>query len=197
MNITAALQSYGMEMSKPLPEATGNTGGKPDKANAKTHAGETDNTVHLSAQGKTLSGLPPLILPTRENVQKLSAALSDSLNELLSGAGISPEPAVEFDVNSYTGKVSVKDNRPDAQKLAKLLKENPDIELQIHNIAGISSHVVAIGQAMEARASRNALAQYAYIHGIQTEAVNFSLIFNGKNVQINADGAAWLSSDAH
>lgn len=197
MNINAALQSYGMEMSKPLPEATGNTGGKPDKANAKTHSGETDNTVHLSVQGKTISGLPPLILPTRENVQKLSAALSDSLNELLSEAGISPEPAVEFDVNSYTGKVSVKESRPDAQKIAELLKKNPDIELQIHNIAAISSHVVAIAQAMGARSAQNAAAKYASIYNEQNKVTDFSLIFNGANVQVNANGAAWLTSKAH
>lgn len=197
MNINAALQSYGMEMSKPLPEATGNTGGKPDKASAKTHAGETDNTVHLSAQGKTLSGLPPRLLPTRENVQKLSEALSDSLNELLSEAGISPEPAVEFDVNSYTGKVSINDNRPDAQRIAKLLKENPDIKLQIHNIAVINSHAAAFGQAMEVRSPQNAVAKYASIHNSQNEAANFLLTFNGKNVQINASGAARLLANAH
>lgn len=164
----------------------------------------TTDTVRLSMQGKSLSELPPLMLPTRENARKLSSALSDDLKNLFSQAGINPNPAVEFAVDSYTGKVSVKGNRPDAQQIAELIKENPDIELRIHNVAAISSHVVSFDKAMEAdkayRAAQstaevnNVIARYSSIYSGQTKVTDFSLVFNGSNVQVNADGAAWLSS---
>jgi len=190
MNINTIQQAYGMNMPNTSSEMGSSHGGK--AANTSNIA----DTVYLSEQGKTLSELPPLILPTRENVQQLSVALSGDLNKLFNEAGINPDPAVEFDVDSYTGKVSVNESRPDAQKIAKLLKKNPDIESQIHNVAAISSHVVAIAQAMGVRSAQNAAAKYASIYNGQNKVTDFSLIFNGENLQVNANGAAWLTSKA-
>ena len=107
-------------------------------------------------------------------------------------------------MDSYTGKVSAKGNRPDAPQIAELIKKNPDVELQIHNVAALSSHVVAMGKAMEAdnayRAAQtpaeinNVVAKYSSVYSGQTKVTDFSLLFNGASVQIDADGKPWMSS---
>jgi hypothetical protein len=180
MNINAIQQSYGVSQT---PSTAKNADDGSSFPGAASNNGTAD-TVNLSTQGKSLSELPPLLLPTPENVQKLSAALSDDLKKLFSQAGINPNPPVEFDVDSYTGKVSVKGNRPDAQQIAELIKKNPDVELQIHNVAAISSHVVAMAAASSSG------------YGLQPKVTDFSLLFNGTDVQVNADGAKWMSSKA-
>ena len=202
MNIDSIQQSHGVSR---ISKAAKNASGGDNLPVAASNNGTAD-TAHLSVQGKSLSELPPLMLPTRENVQKLSASLSDDLKNLFAQAGINPNPAVEFDVDSYTGKVSVKGDRPDAQQITELIKKNPDVEMKIHNVAAISSHVVAMGKAMEAdtayRAAQstaeinNVIAKYASVYSGQTKVTDFSLVFNGADIQVNADGAAWLNSKA-
>jgi len=199
MNISPVAQSYGVSQ---ISNATRLASGAKE-ADASGIQGTTD-TVQLSTQGKTLAELPPLLLPTRENVQKLSKSLSTDLQNLFSAAGINPKPDVQFDVNPYTGEVSVANNRPDAQKIAGLIKSNPDIEMKIHNIAALSSHVVAMGPAMEADAAyraanspeeiRNVVAKYSSVYSGYVKVTDFSLLFNGSDVQVNADGASWLST---
>jgi hypothetical protein len=202
MNINAVRQSYGMVPS----EEAANTAGSGNKLPTAATNSSASCKVDLSARGKILSGLPPLMFPSRENVQKLSASLFKDLKELFSQAGISSTPPVEFTVDSYTGQVGVADKRPDAGQIADLIKENPAIELQIHNIAAMSSHVVGMEKAMEAnqayRAAESAaeidrvIARYSSVYSQNgpKQVVDFSLRFNGKDVQINADGEQWLSS---
>ncbi|HZW26774.1 MAG TPA: hypothetical protein VFF26_14945 [Gallionella sp.] len=199
MNIGSVAQTYGVAQT-PTVSRSASGAREPDSSDSK---GSTD-TVQFSSQGKTLAELPPLLLPTRENVQKLSNELSADLKNLFNGAGIDPKPEVEFEVDSYTGKVSVKNNRPDAQKIAELIKNNPDIEMKIHNVAALSSHVVAMGPAMEADAAyraanseaeiRNVVAKYASVYSGYVKVTDFSLSFNGSDLQVNADGAPWLST---
>jgi len=177
MDINAIQRSYGVPKTS---SKAGNARAGDTSPETASNNGTTD-TVHLSSRGKSLSELPPLMLPTRENIQKLSAALSGDLKKLLGEAGITSDPPVEFAVDSYTGKVSVQGNRPDAQQITDLLKKNPDVELQIHNVAALGSHVVAMAQAA---------------NGGPKMVTDFSLFFNGADVQINANGTAWMTSKA-
>lgn len=202
MNIDTVQQSQGISRNS---NAARNAAGGDSLPVAASRNGTADK-VNLSTQGISLSELPPLMLPTRENVRKLSFELSADLKNLFAQAGINPNPAVEFDVDSYTGKVSVKANRPEAQQIAELIKKHPDVEMKIHNIAALSSHVVAMGAAMEAdtayRAAQGAaeenavIAKYSSVYSGQSRVTDFSLIFDGSDVQVNADGAAWMSSKA-
>ena len=202
MDISAIRPSYGM---LPSQEAAKTAGCGKTLPTAATNSGASCK-VDLSAGGKILSGLPPLMFPSRENVQKLSASLIKDLKKMFSQAGISSTPPVEFTVDSYTGEVGVKDNRPDAGQIADLIRKNPEIELQIHNIAAMSSHVVGMEKAMEANQAYLAaesqaeidrvIARYAAVYSQNgpKEVVDFSLRFDGKDVQVNADGELWLSS---
>jgi hypothetical protein len=202
MDISAIRQSNGM---LPSQETAKNAGCGKTLPTAAANSGVSCK-VDLSTRGKILSGLPPLMFPSRENVQKLSASLIKDLKKMFSQAGISSMPPVEFTVDSYTGEVGVKDNRSDAGQIAGLIKENPAIELQIHNIAAMSSHVVGMEKAMEANQAYQAaesqaevdraIARYSAVYSQNgpKKVVDFSLLFNGKDVQVNADGKLWLSS---
>lgn len=199
MNIASVAQTYGVAQTSNVSRAASGVK-EPDSSGNQDSA----DTVQFSSQAKTLAELPPLLLPTRENVQKLSKELSADLKNMFSEAGINPKPDVEFEVDPYTGKVSVKNNRPDAQKIAELIKNNPDIEMKIHNVAALSSHVVAMGPAMEADAAyraanseeevRNVVAKYASVYSGYVKVTDFSLSFDGNDLQVNADGAPWLST---
>lgn len=197
MNIGSVAQAYGVAQTSNASRAS--SGAKePDSP------GSAADTVQFSAQGKTLAELPPLMLPTRANVQKLSGELAADLKNLFHEAGIDAKPDVGFEVGPYTGKVSVKNNRPDAQKIAELIKSNPEIEMKIHNVAALSSHVVAMGPAMEADAAyraansdeevRNVIAKYASVYSGYVKVTDFSLTFDGSDLQVNADGSPWLST---
>lgn len=199
MNINAIQQSYRMAQTTGAVKNT-DRGNNLSIASSSTDA--TEN-VSLSTKGKLLAE-KPLLSPTRENVQKLSSALYEDLKELFDQAGINSNPPVEFDVDSYTGKVSVKGNRPDAQQIAEMIKKNPDIEMQIHNIAAISSHIGPMEKAMQAndayRAAKtqaelnNVIAKYSSVYSGKLDATDFSLVFNGDDVQIQANGTPWISS---
>ena len=199
MNI-GAIQSY--YQAAQVTGATRNASESNPLPATSENKGTTEN-VSLSGKGKLLADL---VLPTRENVRKMSAELSGDLKKLFDEAGISSDPPIEFDVDSYTGKVSVKGNRPDAPQIAELIKNNRDIELKIHNVAAISSHIGPMEKAMEADSAYRAaqtqaeqdkvIAKYASVYSGQMDVVNFSLIFNGGDIQILADGAPWMSSKA-
>ena len=200
MNINATQQSYGITQATATAKNADSGNSLPGTA---SNNGAAD-TVNFSTRGQTLSELPAFMLPTRANAQKLAVALSEDLKGLFSTAGINPSPPVEFAVDSYTGKVSVKGNRPDAQQITELMEKNPDVAMQIHNVAAISSHIGPLDKAIEAsnafRAAEttqeinNLIAKYSSILSGQTEVADFSLVFNGVDVQINADGKLWMSS---
>lgn len=201
MNINAIQQPRGVTQSQEASRKSERvSAGSTEEATSSQEAG----TVKLSSHAKALADFPPLLLPNRENVQKLSSALSEDLKKLFNEAGIDSTPPVEFAVDPYTGQVSVKGNRPDTQQIADLVKGHRDIEMQIRNIAGMSSHVVALGKAMEAsqayRAAQsaaevnNVIARYSSVYSGHIDVHNFSLVFNGVDVQVNADGQTWMTS---
>ncbi len=162
------------------------------------------DSVNLSSWGKTLSELPPIMLPTQENVKKLSEELSKKLKDLFDENGINPEPPIEFNVNSFNGAVSVKNNRSDTQEIGELIKKNPELELQIHNVGALSSHVVAISKAIEAGNAyaaaqseseiNSVIRKYSSVYKGNIEVTDFSLIFNGSDIQVNANDKPWLST---
>jgi len=43
---------------------------------------------------------------------------------------------------------------------------------------------------------RNVVAKYSSVYGGETEVIDFSLVFDGADIQVNANGKAWISSKA-
>jgi hypothetical protein len=76
--------------------------------------------------------------------------------------------------------------------------------MQIHNIAAISSHIGPIEKAMQANGEyraantqaelNNVIAKYSSVYSGKQDVIDFSLVFNGDDVQIQANGTPWMSS---
>ncbi len=200
MQINAQQRTYGPTVPYEAARiaTSGNSGA------ATTASSGAPDKVDLSSSARLLSNLPPLLLPNRENVKTLSKSLMEELKAGLASAGIETTPPIEFAVDPYTGEVSIKGGRPDTPQIAAWLKANPDVEHRIQSIAAMASHIGPIEKALEAdaayRAARNptdvaaVVARYASVYAGQTAVSQFSLIFDGTDIQILADGQPWSSS---
>ena len=151
-------------------------------------------------QGSLLSALPDLILPTPDNVRKLSTGLAEKMGKIFREAGIGTTPPVEFKVDPY-GSISASGNRQDLGRINSLLNDNPDLQKSIRDLNAISSHAHAIyaeGRLQfqeEYLASSNpeqVVAKYAQLFGRQIPT-EISLRFNGSEVDVLANGKSWIS----
>ena len=158
--------------------------------------------VTISDAAKQLNLNEQLQLPNPENIRKLSAALTDNLNSLLASAGIKTEPAVSFEIDVNSAHVTVKGNRPDILTIEALVNADKSVQRQMHDVAALSSHAVAMAASMQfnteyAAAGRKAeidtvLAKYAGLLGGQQRFAAITLGFDGSGIQVNADGKPWL-----
>ena len=219
------------------PTPVKNVGGEKGSPVAQS-GGDGSDTVRLSDHGKLMSKLSNHQPPTKENVRKLSATLASELTGLFRRNKVDTTREVEFEVDSATRQVSVKNSRPDAQNIDAMLKNQPQIAGQIQQIALLSRHVLTTEQVADAQAANrvgqtaarigsviaayaahsneksgpadfsllpdrptlnqgeagNAVAKYAAISVTAGAAANFSLSFNGTEVQVRENGIRWLSS---
>ncbi len=180
--------------------ASGNrTGAQALQANAQEG---TADTVRLSGNGRLAASglLDGLILPTEENVQKLSAALSRDLGGLLKGLGISSNPPIEFSTGS-SGEIQIKGDRPDKERILEAVNGDEKVAGEIRTTAAIASHAAAIAESLEFqreyRASNNpesVVAKYSSLFGATRQSHHISLVYDGSTVDVLSDGEAWLSS---
>ena len=175
--------------------------GGQSKGNAPntTTATPTDDsgfvTINVSKGGLLASDA---LLPTRANLQASSAALAQSLNAFLAqqGFGLSPPISVSTDPNSL--QVTVTGDRPDAQKIADAINNDPALQRQIHNTAALGSRVSAFAQALQfenqwfaadSQSDDDALiSKYSALLSGKQQPAQISLTFNGTSVGVDADG---------
>ena len=80
------------------------------------------------------------MIPTRESVKTFGSKVMSCLKDELIRNDISLSPA--FDLNEGAdGYIRVTGNRPDRQKIEKIINENPGLQLGIHNIRASTSQV--------------------------------------------------------
>lgn len=163
-------------------------------------------TVTISDAAKQLNLNEQLLLPNPENIRKLSSALTGNLNSLLASAGIRTEPAVSFEIDPNSAHVTVKGNRPDILTIEALVNADKSVQQQIHDVAALSSHAVAMAESLKfnteyAAAGSKAeidavLAKYSGLLGGQQRFAAITLGFDGSGIQVNADGKPWPSAAA-
>jgi len=165
-------------------------------------ANKGTDTVSVSSKGRLLaSALSSLVLPTEENVARLSGELSRELGQLFSGAGISSEPPVDMSIDWSTGGVKVAGDRADSGSIEELINGNPDIAGDIRNLAAIASHAAAMADSLnfqrEYLASgdpESVVARYAYLFGSGRSSSDISLSFDSDGIQVMTDGEPGVSS---
>jgi hypothetical protein len=145
-------------------------------------------SVRLSDQGRKLSKLAGLLDPTHENLRKLSTTLAGNLKRQLGQNGIDPRGEIGFEVDSQTGKVDIKGNRPDVKKISALLESQPELERQVQDVAALSRQVIVSEQDARSGHARQSAqraawlssfaATYASRFGNGSESGDFSRIAN-------------------
>jgi hypothetical protein len=168
-----------------------------------TYTGSGGDTVRMSAEGMQLASSlrDSLILPTAENVRRLSADLSDELDRFFARAGIGSQPPVEMSVDWNTGNIQIEGERGDTKRIQELINGNADIAADIRNLAAISSHAAAMADSLKFQAEYSAdgnpesvAARYAYLFGSSQPSHDIALVFDGDGVQVMSDGNVWVSS---
>lgn len=196
--ISGSCGSFPVSAANNIASLYGN-GGKVDSCTSSNG----DDAVRISTEGRLLASslLEGLVLPTEENVHRLSAVLSEDLGDFLSESGVSTQPPIELDVDWSNGDIKIKGERADSEKIQGLINGNEEIKEQIRNLAAISSHAVAMADSLkfqkEYLASGNAesvVAGYSCLFGSNQQSGSISLLFDGNNIQVMSDGRQWISS---
>ncbi len=156
------------------------------------------DSVRLSAKSRLLS--QEIILPTRENVARLSTALSGTLGAFLSSAGIDAQPPIGFSLD-VNGEIQVEGDRTDGKRILEKINGDEAMKKQISTLAAISSHAMAMEESLrfqrEYRASSDpsaVVAKYSYLFNSGQQVQNVSLRFDGKTVEVLENGKPWLSA---
>ena len=149
-------------------------------------SGNAADSVRLSSQGRMLSRMSDLAPPSPGDVRKLSETLARELKSLFRANAVDAKSGVVFEVDPATGKVGVRENRPDAPEIAALVAAHPEVERQIRAIAALSTHLFVSEQGADSRlANRMAqsaaqvnafVAAYSPPSGGENEAQAFSMI---------------------
>lgn len=142
------------------------------QAAAATETTELD-TVTLQGGSGLLAGTS-FILPTAENVQKLSAALGSHLSAAFGKAGIPTEPPVDIRADGE-GRIRVTSGRADNAAVEELLNNDPGLADEVRTTNAIASHAQGMERSMAFQREylssgdvRSVVAKYADLFGQQT-----------------------------
>ena len=102
---------------------------------------------NAAAEGSTLSVDQPL-LPTRQNVEEISAYMEDQINDAFKRAGISTDEAVTFTVGS-DGSLKVTGDRDDIGEIQELFENNTDLSDKMKTFIGLASEMPKFERAIE------------------------------------------------
>jgi hypothetical protein len=97
--------------------------------------------------GNSLTETQPL-LPTRQNVEEISAYMEEQINEAFRRAGISTDEAVTFTVGS-DGSLNITGDREDIGEIQELFEDNPELSEDMTNFIGLASQMPKFERSIE------------------------------------------------
>ena len=160
------------------------------------------DTVSISG-GSPLLSKARLILPTLENVRKISSALKDELGNFFRKSGIPLQPPVELSVNGE-GKIMVKGDREDREQIAERINENADLAERVRTLSAISGIAWSLPEHLrfqaEYRASNNpetVVARYSHLFGPRSSpqiSMRFGEKSDGDGMEVLVDGKPWTQT---
>lgn len=93
-----------------------------------------------------INELPPLLMPSAQNIKALSEHVSTRFKEMLADYNIPSAPdKITYD---NAGKIQIPIDYPYANELNQALKENPGINRELSTVNALSSHYVEIQERM-------------------------------------------------
>ena len=136
------------------PAARARLAGETDAAGAATASYDTDQgTQELDIDayftppaGGYLGALPPLLLPTRNNIDALSQHISAAMPQFLAKHGIPSAPAsVGYD---NQGQIQLPADYPYAEKFKQALADEPAMAREMSTVNALTSHMMAMEKSL-------------------------------------------------
>jgi len=144
-----------------------------------------------------LNELPPLLMPSAENINALTEHVSTRFKQLLADYDIPSAPEkITFD---NAGKMQVPIDYPYANELHGALEENIGMGRELRALNALSSHTAAIqermpfieemGNASSKAETDRIIAKYSHLLSDNNSHKSMALIFSSEgNVSVTADG---------
>ena len=142
--------------------------------------------------------LPPLLLPTEQNVEALNRHLAEAFPSFLAANGIPAAPAsLRHDA---AGKLQLPDDYPHAQALQTALQKDPAMARELSTLNALASHLGQLNQLIpfnqEYAAARTpgeaaaVVAKYSHLFSARRQPVETQMVFS-------AEGRPTLLADGH
>lgn len=168
------------------------------KAVFNTDQGDIDLDIdaYFTPKEASLDELPPVLLPSKRNIDALSSHISSTLAKLMDNYSIPEAPeTIRYDHN---GTMVLPEDYPYADEFNAMLDENPALERELSTVNALSSHYAGIKEALAfqeeyrnaSQAELNAVvAKYDYLFSDQQSTVDIALKFSPDgSLSISADG---------
>jgi len=144
-----------------------------------------------------INDLPPLLMPSEQNINALTEHVSERFKQLLEDYNIPSAPdKITFD---NAGKMQIPIDYPYANELNDALEENTGISRELRTLNAISSHASAIqermpfikemGEASSKVETDRIIAKYSHLLHDNHSYKSMALMFSGQgDVSVTADG---------
>lgn len=154
-------------------------------------------TPGASQSGGTLQQeLPPLLLPTRNNISALKEHISAALPDFLARNGIPSAPAsITYDQN---GQIQLPDDYPYAAQFKQALADNPAMERELRTVHALTSTVAEMDKSLPFQRDYAATSSRAEIDAV---VAKYSYLFSDQRpydtiaLRFSADGRLSLSDN--
>jgi len=167
------------------------------KGNIKIDLDSYFSNTPSTAGFSNINDLPPLLMPSEQNINALTEHVSGRFKQLLEDYNIPSAPEkITFD---NEGKMQIPIDYPYANKLNNALEENPGIGRELRTLNAISSHAAAIqehmpfieemGEASSKVEIDKIIAKYSHLLHDNHSYKSMALIFSTEgDVSVTADG---------
>lgn len=165
---------------------------------------ELDIEDYFTPSQKTFSGgidsLPPLMMPTQDNINALAKHISSTLPGLMSDYEIPVAPeTIQYD---NRGQLVLPNDYPYTEEFTQMLDENPSFARELSTVNALSSHLAGIQRAAQFQEESQGMSdseiaalmnKYTDLFDGQHSAGDFSLGFTADgslNVSVNGEQIA-------
>jgi len=189
----AAAESKAPEKSAPSAIAEMVT----DKGNINIDLDSYFSNTPSTTGFSNLNDLPPLLMPSEQNISALTEHVSERFKQLLKDHNIPSAPdKITFD---NEGKMQIPIDYPYANELNDALEENTGIGRELRSLNAISSHAAAIqermpfikemGEASSKVETDRIIAKYSHLLHDNHSYKSMALMFSDQgDVSVTADG---------
>jgi hypothetical protein len=168
-----------------------------DKGNIEINLDHYFSNEQGSIGFLNINELPPILLPSAQNIEALTEHVSTWFKQMLAEYNIPSAPnKITFD---NQGKMHIPIDYPHANELNRALEENPGIKRELSTVNALSGHYVEIqarmpfieemGRATSQAVKDQIIAKYSHLLHDNHDYQSLALVFSKDgDVSVTADG---------